>query len=135
MTKQRHFREWIYFLYSASCFKYMFDGHLCFSTKLRSSTKMLRGNKLTAYTLFFCQDETQMVAMLQRRSVCYIPHPSHSLQESLRIWAKEAIRIFTRIQFAMTCTVPPSSVRLLSFSTSIKLLFLLEIRNSFFPCG
>lgn len=42
ITRQRHFREWTYFLYSASCFKYMFEGHLCFSTKLRSSTKILR---------------------------------------------------------------------------------------------
>ena len=52
ITKQRHFREWIYFLYSASCFKYIVDGHLCFSTKLRSSTKSFRKRVLIEYILF-----------------------------------------------------------------------------------
>lgn len=129
MTKQRHFREWIYFLYSASCFRYMFDGHLCFSTKLRSSTKILRRKKLIAYALFFVRIKYKcLTTMWQSSSLCYIPHPSHNLPESLRIWIKEAIRIYTTMQFMMTCTVPPSSTWLLW----IKLLFLLEITNSFF---
>lgn len=129
MTKQRHFREWIYFLYSANCFKYMFDGHLCFSTKLRSSTEILREKKLITYILFIYSVKMKYKHLIVKWQNTLI---SPTLPESVRIWIKAAIRIYSTMRLVLTYTAPAGGIWLLPFSLSIQCLLSLEITNPFF---
>lgn len=88
-----------------------------------------KGKKLITYILFIYSVKMKYKHLIVKWQSTLI---SPTLPESVRIWIKAAIRIYSTMRLVLRYTAPAGGIWLLPFSLSIQCLLSLEITNPFF---